>query len=183
MDLCLYGMNEEIDRMRCQKVRIKLPALLDGQAGEKEKEIISHHLETCPFCREEIRDLSSLSLLLREEKESIEASPYFWNRLEQRIIQTETNKNAFNTLLDWLNRTIIPAGATAIVVIGLLLGTQLGGVIYTNIAQILNPDNASLVQQEVNQSLHLNTLNDFPQESIGEVYTGLLAENNLPERR
>ncbi len=169
--------------MRCQKVRIKLPALLDGQAIEKDKEIIFHHLESCLFCREEIRDLSSLSLLLREEKESIKASPYFWNKLEQRIIQAEVNKNIINSISEWLNRTLIPASATAVIIIGLFIGTNLGGVIYTNIADILNPDDTSLVQQEMNQSLHLNTLNDFPQESIGEVYTGLLAENNLPERR
>ena len=167
--------------MRCRKIKKKLLAFLDGEVGEKEKERIASHLKTCLSCGEEAKTLSSLSVLLREEKESIKASPYFWNKLEQRIIQAETNKNAFDTLLEWLNRTLIPASATAVVVIGLFIGIRLGGTIYTRIAQILNPDNSSLVQKEMNQSLHLSTLNDFPQESVGEIYIGLLAENNLPK--
>jgi anti-sigma factor RsiW len=167
--------------MRCRKIKKKLLAFLDGEVGEKEKERIASHLKTCLSCGEEAKTLSSLSVLLREEKESIKASPYFWNKLEQRIIQAETNKNAFDTFLEWLNRTLIPASATAVVVIGLFIGIRLGGTIYTRIAQILNPDNSSLVQKEMNQSLHLSTLNDFPQESVGEIYIGLLAENNLPK--
>lgn len=167
--------------MKCQKVRKKSSAFVDGELSEKKKVEITHHLETCPSCGEEAKVLSSLSVLLREEKESIKASPYFWNKLEQRIIQAETNKNAFDTLLEWLNRTLIPASATAVVVIGLFIGICLGGIIYTRIAQTLNPDSSSLVQQEMSQSFHLSTLNDFPQESIGEIYIGLLAENNLPK--
>jgi predicted anti-sigma-YlaC factor YlaD len=167
--------------MRCRKIRKKLPAFLEGEIGDRKRERIASHLEICVSCGEEAKVLSSLSVLLREEKESIKASPYFWNKLEQRIIQAETNKNAFDTLLEWLNRTLIPASATAVVVIGLFIGICLGGIIYTRIAPILNPDNSSLVQQEMNQSLHLSTLNDFPQESIGEIYIGLLAENNLPK--
>lgn len=167
--------------MKCQKVRKKSSAFVDGELSEKKKVEITHHLETCPSCGEEVKVLSSLSVLLREEKESIKVSPYFWNKLEQGIIHAETNKNAFDTLLEWLNRTLIPASATAVVVIGLFIGICLGGIIHTRIAQILNPDSSSLVQQEMNQSLHLSTLNDFPQESIGEIYIGLLAENNLPK--
>jgi len=174
-------MNEEIIQMKCQEVRKKSSAFVDGELSEKKKVEITHHLETCPSCEEEAKVLSSLSVLLREEKESIKASPYFWNKLEQRIIQAQTNRNALDMIFEWLNRTLIPASATVVIVLGLFIGTNLGGVIYSKIAQILNPDNSSLVQQEMNQSLHLSTLNDFPQESIGEIYIGLLAENNLPK--
>ncbi|MGB8656567.1 MAG: zf-HC2 domain-containing protein [Candidatus Zixiibacteriota bacterium] len=167
--------------MRCRKARKRLSAFVDGELGEREKEGISRHIETCPSCGEKAKALSSLSVLLREEKESIEASPYFWNRLEQAIIRAETNKKAFDSIWEWLNRTLIPAGGTVVIAIGLFMGTHLGGAIYANIAQILNPDDSSPVQEEINQSLHLNTLSDFPQESIGEIYTGLLAENNFPK--
>jgi anti-sigma factor RsiW len=173
-------MNEESGRMRCRKARKRLSAFVDGEVSEREREGIYRHLETCPSCGEEAIVLSSLSVLLRGEKESIKASPYFWNRLEQTIILAETNKKAFDSIREWLDRTLVPAGATAVIAIGLFIGTHLGGAIYPNIAQILNPDDSPSVQEEINQSLHLNTLSDFPQESIGEIYTGLLAENNLP---
>ncbi len=169
--------------MKCKKVIKKLAIFLDGQAGEKDNEAISNHLKTCQCCGQEVKELTSLSFLLKQEKESVQASPYFWNKIEQAIIQAETNRNVLDTIWEWVNRTLIPVGATAVVVLGLFVGTNLGSVIYTNIAQILNQDNSSLAQQEINQSLNLNTLNDFPQESIGEIYTGLLAESNLPEQR
>lgn len=166
--------------MRCRKVTRKLSAFLDGEVGERQKERIASHLKTCPSCGEEVKTLSTLSVLLKEDEVSMKPPPYFWNKLEQKIIQAETNKNTFNTILEWLNHTLIPAGATAVMVIGLFIGTHLGGVIYSNIAQLLNPDNSSSVQQEMSQSLHLNSLNDFPQESIGDIYIGLLAKDNLP---
>ncbi|MFH1336759.1 MAG: hypothetical protein ABII96_09605 [Candidatus Zixiibacteriota bacterium] len=169
--------------MKCQKVRKKLPGILDHQAGEKVSEVISCHLKTCQFCREEAEALSLLSALLREERESVKAAPYFWNTLEQRIIQAEANRNALDTIFEWVNRTLIPASATVVIVIGLFVGVRLGGTVYTRLAQILNPDNSSLVLQEISNSLNLNILNDFPQESMGDIYNGLLAENNLPKQK
>jgi len=167
--------------MKCQKVRKRLPGFLDHQVSKRVSEKVTYHLETCQFCREEAEALSLLSALLREERESVKAVPYFWNTLEQRIIQAEANRNALDAILEWVNRTLIPVGATVVIVIGLFVGARLGGTVYTRIAQILNPDNSSLVLQEIDQSLNLNILNDFPQESIGEIYIGLLAENNLPK--
>ncbi len=165
--------------MKCQKVRKKLTTFLDGQAREIDKKSISHHLEICQCCRQEVKELTSLSFLLKQEKESVQASPYFWNQIEQAIIQAETNKQPLDMIREWINRTLIPVGAATVIILGLLIGTNLGGAIYSNIANILNSDNSSTIQQEMNQSLQLNTLNDFPKESIGDIYNGLLAQNNL----
>lgn len=165
--------------MRCQKIRKKLPAYLVGQTVEKDKETISRHLETCQSCRQEVKELSSLSSLLKQEKESVQTSPYFWNKLEQAIIQAEINEKPLDIIRGWMNRTLIPASATAVIIIGIFIGANLGGVIYTNIVHILNPDNSSVVQKEMDQSLQLNTLNDFPKESIGDIYNDLLAQNNV----
>ena len=165
--------------MKCQKTRKKLPAYLDGQTGEKDKKAISHHLEICESCGREVKELSLLSSLLEQERDSVQASPHFWNKLESAIIQAEINQKPLDIISEWLNRTLIPAGAAAVIIIGLFIGTNLGGVIYTNIAHILNPDNSSAVQKEMSQSLQLNTLNDFPKASIGDIYNGLLAQNSL----
>jgi predicted anti-sigma-YlaC factor YlaD len=170
-------MNEEYNNMRCQKIKKILPAYLDGQAGDKE--IVSRHLETCQSCGQEVKELSALSFLLKQENEMVQASPYFWNKLEQAIIQSELERKPLDIIREWINRTLVPAGATAVIIIGLLIGTNLGAAIYANIAHILNPDNSPVVQNEIDQALQLNALNDFPKESIGDIYNGLLAQNNL----
>jgi len=167
--------------MRCRKARKKISALLDGETGEREKERITSHLRACKTCEEELETLSSLSLLLKAGQESINPSPYFWNKLEQRIVQAEESKSVFGNLWEKLNHVFIPATATVVLLIGLYIGIQLGDFVYSSIDKILNPERVTLVQQEVDQSLHLDTLDDFPRESIGQIYTALLAENNLSE--
>jgi ubiquinone biosynthesis protein Coq4 len=59
----------------------------------------------------------------------------------------------------------------------------LGGVIYSGIGEILNPTSFSLIERDVDQTLHLNTLDDFPGESIGGVYYTLITESKSPEKR
>jgi predicted anti-sigma-YlaC factor YlaD len=169
--------------MRCKRVRNKLSGFLDNQASERIGKAVSHHLETCQSCREEAEALASLSALLREEKDNIKITPCFWTKLEQRMIQAEANRTVLDMIFEGVNRTLLPAGATVVIVIGLFVGARLGGTVYTRINQILNPDNSSLVLQEINQSLNLNILDDFPQESMGDIYNGLLAENNLPKQK
>lgn len=169
--------------MRCGRIKKRMSAFLDGEVGEKEKKRIAGHLKTCRSCGEEAKTLSLLWALLAEEKESIRPSPYFWNKLEQRIVEVEENKNVFGKFLERLNRAFVPATATAVLVIGLFIGIQLGEVVYSGIAKVISPDSSSLAQKEVDQSLYLSALDDFPGESIGGVYTALITEGKSPQRR
>lgn len=169
--------------MRCRKVTRRLLAFLDGEIGEREKERIARHLKTCGVCGEEAKTLSSLWTLLDEGKETITPSPYFWNKLEQRIAHAERDANVFGKLWERLNRAFIPAAVTAALIIGLFIGTRLGEVVYSSIANTINPENLSLAQEAMNQSLSLNTLDNFPRESIGGVYTTLNTESTSTQQR
>lgn len=169
--------------MRCGKVTRRLLAFLDGEIGEKEKERIANHLKTCRSCGEEAKALSSLWRLLDEGKENIKPFPYFWNKLERRITEVKENQDIFGKLWEWLNKAFVPATATAVLVIGLFIGIQLGEAVYSSIARKLNPESISLAQREVDESLQLNTLDDFPGESIGGVYYTLIAEGESSEKR
>jgi predicted anti-sigma-YlaC factor YlaD len=169
--------------MRCRKVRRKLSAFLDGEVREKEKEKIASHLKACSSCGEKARILSSVLTLLEKGRESIKPSPYFWNRLDHRIAQIERKKDAFAKLLERINRAFIPATATAVLVIGLFIGIQLGEVVYCGIAESLSRKDSSSLQEAVDQSLYLSTLDDFPGESIGGVYNSLVTETKSPQER
>lgn len=164
--------------MRCRKVKKKMFAFLDGEVREKEGIKISYHLENCNSCKKEKETLLSLNSLLKKGKETIEPSPYFLNQLEQRIALLEKEENLFGKLLERINRAFIPATATAVIIIGLFLGNHFGKILYSRIAGILSPKENSLAQEVVGQSLHLNSLDDFPSESLGGIYIALITESN-----
>jgi len=166
--------------MRCRKARKEISTLTDGEVGERERERIASHIKTCKSCEEEFETLSALSVLLEKGQETIKPSPYFWNKLEQRIVQAEESKSVFGEFLERLRQAFIPATVTAVLIIGSFIGIQLGEVAYSSIVEVLRPQNVSLAQQDVDQSLHLDTLDDFPRESLGQIYSALLAENSLP---
>lgn len=58
--------------MKCRKVRLRIPLLLDGNIDMKKRAALENHLKGCPSCREEYRSMaSSLSAVaegLREHR-------------------------------------------------------------------------------------------------------------------
>jgi len=169
--------------MRCRKVKKKLSAFVDGEFKEKEKNKILSHLSTCPSCEQETKTLFSLQALLEEGKETIQPSLYFINKLEQRIAQLEKKESTLEKLLERINQAFVPATITAVLVIGILIGNKLGEVFYSRISKILNPGESSSIQEVVDQSLYLNSLDDFPSESLGGVYIALITENQSSQSR
>lgn len=167
--------------MRCPKVKKKLSAFVDGEIKEKEKNKILAHLRTCLSCDQEAKTLFSLQALLEEGKETTQPSPYFLNKLERRIAQLEQKKIPFGKLLQLINRAFVPATITAVLIIGLLVGNHLGEVFYSKVANFLSPTDSSSIQEAVDKSLSLNTLDDFPPESLGGAYTALIKESQSPQ--
>ena len=169
--------------MKCQKIKKRLSVFVDGEVKEKEKNKILAHLSTCPSCAQEAKTLFSLQALLEEEKETIKPSPYFTNKLEQRIAQIEKKEGLLRNLLEYINRALVPATITSALIIGTLFGNTLGEVFYSRISKILNPGESSSIQETVDQSLYLNSLDDFPSESLGGVYIALITENQSSQSR
>ena len=169
--------------MKCQKIKKRLSVFVDGEVKEKEKNKILAHLSTCPYCAQEAKTLFSLQALLEEEKETIKPSPYFTNKLEQRIAQLEKKEGLLRNLLEYINRALVPATITSVLIIGTLFGNKLGEVFYSRISKILNPGESSSIQEVVDQSLYLNSLDDFPSESLGGVYIALITENQSSQSR
>ena len=169
--------------MKCQKIKKRLSVFVDGEVKEKEKNKILAHLSTCPYCEQEAKTLFLLQALLEQEKETIKPSPYFTNKLEQRIAQLEKKEGPLRKLLECLNQALVPATITSVLIIGTLFGNKLGEVFYSRISKLLNPGESSSIQEAVDQSLYLNALDDFPSESLGGVYIALITENQSSQSR
>jgi predicted anti-sigma-YlaC factor YlaD len=108
----------------CNTVRESLGAWLDGELDRSESEEIRGHLEGCPTCRQERRQLEKLESALRgvldSEAARISFQP-FWSRVQGRIAEKEARQE--NLLARLRTAFVGPRLAWAIpAVILLLLG-------------------------------------------------------------
>ena len=150
--------------MRCQKVKRKLSAFLDGELSEKKASRIAEHLSGCQHCQQEAASLSSVWKRL-EEMGEVDPSPYFWTRLNARIAQVEERRFSLGKILGILNRSLLPATA----VVALVVGLWIGGALY-DVHWVDKPD----LWEQATASLYLDALDDFPAQSIGLAYTELV---------
>ena len=150
--------------MRCQKVKRKLSAFLDGELSERKASRIAEHLSGCQHCQQEAAFLSSVWERLEEMRE-VDPSPYFWTRLNARIAQVEDRRFSLDKVRGILNRLLVPATAVAALVVGLWIG----GALY-DVHWVDKPD----LWEQATASLYLDALDDFPAQSIGLAYTELV---------
>jgi hypothetical protein len=79
----------------CNSVRESLGAWLDGELDPSASEVIRGHLQECPTCRQERRQLEKLDSALRgvldSEAARISFQP-FWSRVQGRIGQKEARQ-------------------------------------------------------------------------------------------
>ncbi len=108
----------------CEQIRESLGTWLDGELGRFEAEAVRSHVEKCPHCGEEKRQLERLQVALRSVLE-VEASRMafapFWNGVQCRIA---AKRSWFEDLSDWLSSALTPPRLAWAVpaVIALVLG-------------------------------------------------------------
>ena len=149
--------------MKCREVRRKLSAYMDGELNLYEKKMVETHLRSCTECQHELE-------ILKETWEEIgalslpEAAPYFYARLKARMKELEKKKR-----LSWVERVLIPASAVVVIVLGIFIGST---VSRNGNLQAAN----SSAEEELVSSLYLNSFDDFPNSSLGEVYIELTSQ-------
>lgn len=101
--------------MNCKEVREHLLDL--AQPAATPKTAVEEHLRGCSACAAELDSLRSTMALLDEWK-APEVSPYFDQRLQARIRETEAEPQGW---LAWLRRPALAAVAVALVGVGVVL--------------------------------------------------------------
>lgn len=140
--------------MRCEKVRERLSAFLDGELKEDEYRRIASHLESCDSCSHDCEELRRLRELL-SHLGTVQSPPYLWERVERKISSQERTN-----LWERLSHRLVYAPVGVAILIGLLIGNYLG----QNMSQ-----QSVLTESEL---LSLNTLDDFPPGSLSDAYFG-----------
>lgn len=138
--------------MRCERVREKLSAFVDGELSENEHRGIASHLESCESCFREYEELKKLEVLL-SNLERVDAPSYLWERIVGRISSQE-RVSSWEKLIHRL--VYAPVGVA--ILIGLLIGNHLGQTVLQQFAS----DRA--------EPLSLGSLDDFPPGSFSDVY-------------
>lgn len=162
--------------MECKKVKEKLSAFIDNELKESNRVKIEQHLADCPFCMQEAKLLAQAWNAL-EVWDKMEVPDNFEIRFWQRVRKREEKKLSIQKLIRSIVRIPVPAAAVIILVVGLILGNYLGNILYPKETK---PSGDKVIALGKNDVLYLDTFNDLPPESVGEVYISLvsLKENN-----
>jgi len=161
--------------MKCKNVKKNLVLFLGNDLSEERRVEMENHLKTCPDCSHLLEGFSQLWGTL-EDREKIEASPYFWTRLKQRITEYEEGRRP---VLGWLGGLVgwaRPAVAVAALLICIFLGYSLG-----NFPQSVNGQTASQVDErtlaleQFFDSHNLDPLIDLPTGSIEATYLDMIS--------
>jgi predicted anti-sigma-YlaC factor YlaD len=91
--------------MKCRKAERWTLLSLDGRLAPDREKKLSEHAEHCPHCRKIRDDYRVILSSLRQEDREAEPLPYFWERLEPRIVK-EPKAEPWTIWLKWSYRAI-----------------------------------------------------------------------------
>jgi HEAT repeat protein len=144
--------------MKCQVIKEKFPDFLIGDLDPKTKEDIQAHLSTCPFCREELENLSSMWTklgVLPEEHPSQSLRTGFYSMLKsyKEELEQQKSKHSLRKIMEgwfarWWPRR--PALQFSLAILILIIGLSAG--YFLNATRQTAKDLVQL-RQEV-QSMH-----------------------------
>jgi predicted anti-sigma-YlaC factor YlaD len=159
--------------MSCRQVRRKLSAYQDKELPESQMNEIEHHLKSCAACSRLLQEMNDVWEVI-SHIETVKSAPYFWTRLSQRMKEKDIKSQGWNFVFAPIQKFSLTVLIPIILIIGFGIGMYLG----ENIYQHSNISSSVPIEQELDQVLSWSSFDDFPQESIGEVYVTLLSENN-----
>jgi anti-sigma factor (TIGR02949 family) len=81
--------------MDCRQCNDELTAYIDGELSASDAKEMNRHLEKCPPCLREYRDLKSSTTLVVTHAQELAPSPEIWNNLRSRIAEMPAPANSF----------------------------------------------------------------------------------------
>ena len=153
--------------MTCSQVKKKLNAYLDGEISEKEQQSISEHITSCASCQQELEALKIVSQTLTDV-DDVEVTPYFRMHLKNRLRDERTGGEKTFSFLEWIRKVTIPIAATALFVISIIAGGQMGRIIYQQTAQATQTQAA-----EIDYIAGMGGLEEISGTSFSEIYEEL----------
>ncbi len=139
--------------MKCKLVQNKLIFYSNGDLSSSENKEIKTHLQNCENCYALYTELET-TLILIENKKTIEPNPFLYSRIKQKLDNLESKKEqaTFNPVY---KKILQPVILSFLLVIGLYSGVRLGNTFSIKQQDILS----------VSQTTEFY-LNDLQQEKL-----------------
>jgi len=106
--------------MKCEKIKNRLSAYLDGELALPEQQAISEHLRECRECAALADRLRRAYASLPADPD-IPANPFFITRLRAELA-SRSDARRVGLWRPWMQRSLIPVT----IALGILIGRQLG---------------------------------------------------------
>ena len=136
---------------------------MDDELPADQKKMVETHLKECKKCQQELE-------ILKETWEEIASLPspvpvpYFYTQLKTRIRGKGKKKR-----VSWIEQLLLPVSAAAVVVLGIFIGST--------VSRNGNLETANIsTEEELVSSLYLNSFDDFPNSSLGDIYFELTSQ-------
>jgi len=151
--------------MNCGKTKKMISLYLDNELKEAQKKEMLFHIDSCPKCRKDLEFTAEILQNLNAA-EHIDTSPYFFQKLQSRI--KENNKEFFPL---YNPRFAFASVATLSIIVAssFFTGALIGDTYWS---QTKSSESASV--QEAKSALKLEALEDFPEDSVGNLYSKAL---------
>ena len=159
--------------MNCREIKRKLSAYQDKELPDSQLAEIEEHLRTCANCSSAFYEMSQVWELL-SNVETIERAPFFWTRLSQRMSQQDGKQPGWKIIFEPVQKLSFSVLIAGLIIVGLVFGIYLGQDIYQH-SQVTS---APVTEQEIDPVFPLDSFDDFPEQSVAQVYVTLLSENN-----
>lgn len=165
---------KEVKRdMNCRKIKRKLSAYQDKELPGSQMHEIKNHLKNCADCSRTFQQMNEVWGLL-SNIETIESAPYFQTRLSRRINERDRKHAGWNFVFAPIQKLSFSLLITGVLIFALVIGMYLGQNIYQH-SQLTS---TSAVEQEIDQVFPMGSFDDFPEQSVAQVYVTMLSENN-----
>lgn len=112
--------------MKCKNYHSDLIFYLDGELSEVRSKAIESHLKECPECSQQYKYLKD-SLNVINTENDIEANPFFYTRVSERLKNLEAQKEP-KVFMPVYAKVLQPAVFVVLLVIGTYTGISLGNV-------------------------------------------------------
>ena len=159
--------------MNCREIKRKLSAYQDKELPGSQMDEIKNHLNSCTDCSTAFQDMNEVWESL-SNVETIESAPYFWTRLSQRMNERDRKQKGWDFIFAPVQKLSFSILITCVLIFALVIGMFLG----ENISQHSQPIPPKVAEQELDQVFPMNSFDDFPEQSVAQVYVTMLSENN-----
>lgn len=106
--------------MKCRTFQKKLTAFQDRRLPPDQMADMESHIQACEQCRSMAAESEAVWDLLARLPEP-DPDPFFYTRLQSKM-EVAGNRRS----ISWIHRALLPAMATAMLVLGVLLGSMTG---------------------------------------------------------